>query len=131
MPKGWFTEPARAWWPDFKSDLCTPGPLSILTPAAIYADRREQNLQRMTTRAYHFRRVDGRVSAVERIWVHLRDTGGSLTESAAAEMAECTVPQLHALLHAALSACALVVKRGTGGSRFELGPVMPKGRTEP
>jgi hypothetical protein len=127
MPTGWFTEPVRAWWPDFRSDLCTPGhPLCILTPKAIFEDRREVSLQRMTSRAYHFRRVDGRISAVERIWKHLRDNGGSLTESEAADMAACTVPQVHALLHAALSACALVVKRGPGGSRFELGPVAPK-----
>lgn len=128
MPPGWFSAPARAWWPDFKSDLCTAGnPLCILTASAIYADKRSESLERLTARAYHFRRVDGRIGASERVWTHLNTKGGSLPEQDAAKLAGVTVAQLYAMVHAALSSRVLVRVRKAGGNQFELGPVRPAG----
>lgn len=128
MPAKWFTEPVRAWWPDFRSDLCTPGhPLCILTASAIYADQRAERLERATERKYHFRRVEGRIGAPERIWTHLRTGAAPLGEEAAAQMVGCTVPQLYPMLHAALSARVLVCVRSGKANRFELGPVAPAG----
>lgn len=127
MPPGWFTEPVRAWREmQFTSDLCTPGhPLCILSAAAIYADRRLVSQERMTERAYRFRRVDGRIGAAERIWNQLREHGGVVTEGSAAAMADCTVPQLHQMVHAALTARVLVCRRSGAGNYFEMGPVSP------
>lgn len=139
IPAGWFTEPVRAWWPDFISDLCTAGrPLCILTPAAILAEKRGARLSGSSRarvpgmRPYKFRRLDGVTGATERIWRHLREHGGVLPADQATKLTGYTRRELRQYTESAVAAGVLIFDGPAAAGQYALGPVVPTSeRTAP
>lgn len=135
IPAGWFTEPVRAWWPDFQSATCTPGhPLCMMGHVELALMKRRTRMDESqagaasgASRPFRFSSKEaGKLSTSETIWRHI-GAHGRIDESAAAAIVNCRPGSLHQRLGNAIDAGVLVRVMVAGCWGYELGAVTPQG----
>ena len=137
IPPGWFTEPCRAWWPDFQSATCTPGhPLCMMGHVELLLVKRRARMAASQARAasgaarpFKFSRKEaGKASTAETIWRHI-GAHGRIEEDAASAIVDCRPGSLHQRLGNAIDAGVLARVMAAGRWGYELGAVTPQGVT--
>lgn len=135
LPAGWFTEPVRAWWPDFQSALCTPGhPLCMMGHVELMLVKRRARVAAASARAasgearpFRFSRKEaGKASTAEMIWRHI-STHGRIDENTASDMLKCKPGSFHQRVGNAIDAGVLARVMVAGRWGYELGAVKPQG----